>query len=193
MGRPIRVGQIGTSHAHATKLSVYRESADYDVVGIVEPDQDRRRRAEKHRAFRDLTWMTTEQLLNTDPLDVVLIETEVRDLLDNAELAIKAGKHVHIDKPAGESFPHFQRIIESARQQQLIVQLGYMYRYNPGMRLIREFLAQGWLGDIFEIHTVMSKVVPPATRRGMAEYPGGIMFELGCHVLDSRTLSSRKT
>jgi predicted dehydrogenase len=37
---------------------------------------------------------------------------------------------------------------------------------------------------VFEVHTVMSKVVPPADRQRLAEYPGGIMFELGCHVLD---------
>ena len=34
----IKVGQIGVGHAHASKLSVYRASADYEVVGIVEPD-----------------------------------------------------------------------------------------------------------------------------------------------------------
>jgi predicted dehydrogenase len=43
----------------------------------------------------------------------------------------------------------------------------------------------GWLGDVFEIHTVMSKVVGAAERRQLAEFPGGIMFELGCHVIDS--------
>ena len=34
----IKIGQIGVGHAHATKLSVYRHSPDYEVVGIVEPD-----------------------------------------------------------------------------------------------------------------------------------------------------------
>jgi predicted dehydrogenase len=30
----------------------------------------------------------------------------------------------------------------------------------------------------------MSKVVPPTDRLGLAEYPGGVMFELGCHIID---------
>ena len=34
----IKVGQIGVGHAHASKLSVYRRSDDYEVVGLVEPD-----------------------------------------------------------------------------------------------------------------------------------------------------------
>jgi len=37
---------------------------------------------------------------------------------------------------------------------------------------------------VFEVHAVMSKVVDPADRRQLAEYKGGMMFELGCHILD---------
>ncbi|MCA9133414.1 MAG: gfo/Idh/MocA family oxidoreductase, partial [Planctomycetales bacterium] len=37
---------------------------------------------------------------------------------------------------------------------------------------------------VFEVHTVMSKVVDNASRRQLAEYPGGMMFELGCHIID---------
>ena len=33
----VKIGQIGTTHAHASKLEVYRRSPDYEVVGIVEP------------------------------------------------------------------------------------------------------------------------------------------------------------
>ena len=62
--------------------------------------------------------------------------------------------------------------------------MGYMYRYSPAVVLLRQMLARGWLGDPFEVHAVMSKVVAPAERRGLAEYPGGTMFELGCHLID---------
>ncbi len=180
----IKIGQIGVGHAHASKLSAYRESPDYEVVGIVEPDVELRARAESQAPFRDVPWLTQQQLLNTPGLQVVLVETEVKDSLDAAEACIAAGMHVHLDKPAGESLPHYERILAEAERQGLLVQMGYMYRYNPGILLLREFLARGWLGDVFEIDTVMSKVVNPASRRELAEYPGGIMFELGCHIID---------
>src|SRR3954469_20535001 len=77
----IRIGQIGVGHAHASKLSVYRQSPDYEVVGIVEPDADLRRRAESQEAFRGLTWMPQDQLLSTPGLQAVLVETRVGDLL----------------------------------------------------------------------------------------------------------------
>lgn len=180
----IRIGQIGVGHAHASKLSVYRTSADYEVVGVVEPDEELRRAAENTEPFRGLPWLTRDQLLNTSGLQAVLVETRVRDLLDNAEACVRAGKHVHIDKPAGTSLPHFQRILADAGRQNLLVQMGYMYRYNPAVIRLREFLRNGWLGEVFEVHTVMSKVVDSVSRKQLAEYPGGIMFELGCHILD---------
>ena len=181
---PIRIGQIGVGHAHATKLSVYRRSKDYEVVGIVEPDESLRKASENHPAYKNVPWMTQEQLLNVPGLQAVLVETRVRDLLNTAEACIAAGKHIHLDKPAGESLPQFQRILQAADQKRLVVQMGYMFRYNPGIIKLREFLKNGWLGEIFEIHTVMSKVVPPVERKRLAAYRGGILFELGCHVVD---------
>lgn len=181
---PIKVAQIGTGHAHASKLSVFRASPDYEVIGVAEPDAELRRRAQSQELYRGLPWMTQEELLKLPGLKAVLVETRVRDLLTAAEACVHAGKHVHIDKPAGESLPHLKRILDSAERQKLLVQMGYMFRYNPAVVLLREFLQQGWLGKVFEVHTVMSKVVDPASRRELAEYPGGIMFELGCHVLD---------
>ncbi len=181
---PIRIGQIGVAHAHASKLQVYRDSPHYEVVGVVEPDPDLCRWAQGEEVYRDLTWMTQEQLLNQPGLQAVLVETAVRDSLSVAEACITAGLHIHLDKPAGESLPHLERILKAAERQGLMVQLGYMYRYNPAIVQLRQLLERGWLGELFEVHTVMSKVVPPQQRQQLAEYPGGMMFELGCHILD---------
>ena len=180
----IKIGQIGVSHAHANKLGVYRKSDDYEVVGVVEPNADLRRRAELTPAFEGVKWLTREALLGTPGLQAVLIETSIRDLLSNARLCVEAGHHVHIDKPAGESLADLKLILEIATQKQRLIQMGYMFRYNPGVVLLREFLKNGWLGEIFEVHTVMSKVVGAEDRLELAEYPGGSMFELGGHVLD---------
>lgn len=103
--RKIKIGQIGVTHAHASKLDAYRKSPDYEVVGVVEPNEAARKRAEATAAFKGVNWLTREQLLNTPGLQAVLVETHVRELLDNAEACVAAGKHIHIDKPAGTSLP----------------------------------------------------------------------------------------
>ncbi|MFN9718286.1 MAG: Gfo/Idh/MocA family protein [Planctomycetota bacterium] len=181
----IRIGQIGTTHAHASKLSVYRRSDDYEVVGLVEPDLPRRQQAEKDAAFRDLPWMTAEELLNQPGLQAVLIETDVCDLLVNAELCVQAGMHVHIDKPAGESLSDLRTIMAIAEEKKLVVQMGYMYRYNPAIEMLRQIVADGWIGELYEVQTAIGKTMNSEDRQQIARYPGGIMFEIGCHVLDT--------
>lgn len=181
-----RIGyaQIGVGHAHASKMRVYRESPDYEVLGVAEPDPELRARAESSGIYRGLLWLTVDQVLEDSRVQVVGVETRVRDLLPTAEKCIAAGKHIHLDKPAGESLPQFRRILDEAARQHLAVQMGYMYRYNPGVVLLRKFLQQGWLGEPFEVHAVMNKLSDREARQQMAEYPGGTMFELGCHLID---------
>ena len=180
----VRIGQVGVAHAHANKLSIYRASPDYEVVGVVEPDAGLKAKWEKDPAYRGLPWMTQEELLSVPGLSAVMVETRVKDLLATAEACLLAGKHVHIDKPAGDSLPHLRRVLSLAKSRGLMVQMGYMYRYNPGFLLLKKFLREGWLGEIFEVHAVMSKVVEDDNRKEFALFPGGIQFELGCHVLD---------
>ena len=182
---PIRIGQIGTAHAHAAgKVASYRRSASFELVGVVEDDPARRADAARLPAYRDVRWMTRDELFGTPGLRAVAIETRIEDLLDEAEAAVDAGFHIHLDKPAGSSLPQFRRILASATRQKLVVQMGYMYRYNPAIVLLRDLLRRGWLGEPFEVHAVMSKVVAPGDRDELARFPGGILFELGCHVVD---------
>lgn len=182
--RPLRVGQIGTGHGHATKLEVYRRSPDWEVVGLVEPDGDRAAAAARTPAFAGVPLLTRDALFATDGLDAVLVETTPDVSLDHAAAAVARGLHVHLDKPAGSSLPVFRGILEEAGRRGVIVQLGYMYRYNPAVLLLREFLARGWLGDVFEVDAEMGKVVDRDARAELARFPGGMMFELGCHLAD---------
>lgn len=181
----IRVGQIGTAHAHAAgKMEAYRNSPEFEVVGVVEPDPARKKSAQSSPAYRDLPFISREELLNIKGLKCVAVETEVKDLLDNAQACIDAGMHIHLDKPAGTSLAHFRRILDKAASKHVMLQMGYMFRYNPAVVFMREAIKRGWIGQPFEVHAVMSKVVDPATRIQLATYAGGIFFELGCHVTD---------
>lgn len=181
----IKLGQIGTAHGHAAgKLEVFKKSAEYEVVGVAEPDPRLRRLAESQPAFRDVKWMTVEELLNVPGLQAVAVETEPKNLLQHAETCVNAGLHVHLDKPAGESLRQFRQILDTAARRHLCLQMGYMYRYNPAVVLMRNMVRKGMLGEPFEVHCVMSKVVDPTNRLRHGEYVGGMMFELGCHLID---------
>jgi len=181
----IKIGQIGVGHGHAKgKIGVLQKLPDFEFVGIAEPDAELRRHAQQEKEFQGVTWMTEEQLLNVPGLAAVAVETRVDRLLDTAETCVDAGLHLHLDKPAGTSLPQFKRILDTAARKHLHVQMGYMYRYNPAIVMLRDFLRKGWLGEPFEIEAVMSKVLSTRKRGPVSRFRGGMMFELGCHLID---------
>ncbi|QDU80605.1 putative oxidoreductase YhhX [Polystyrenella longa] len=182
--KPIKYAQIGTGHGHASKIADYQASPEFEVVGVAEPNERLKLQAMSSGKYDGIEWMSVDQILTNKDIQVIGVETKVADLLDTAEKCIAAGKHIHLDKPAGTSLPQFERLLNEAASKHLVVQMGYMYRYNPAVKMLKTFIEKGLLGEIFEIHTVMSKVLTEGSRKQLAEFKGGMMLELGCHLID---------
>ena len=184
----IKIGQIGTGHEHASgKMSTFRNLSDYyEVVGIAESDPALRKRAENNPVYRDLTWMAEDELLNTPGLQAVAVEVDSDDdrLMDIAGCCIDAGMHIHLDKPGGESFSKFKTVLDEAGRRNLTVQLGYMYRNNPAVQFCQRAVREGWLGQVFEVHCVMSKHSSVGYRKYLSQFRGGTMFIYACHLID---------
>jgi predicted dehydrogenase len=166
-------------------METMRKSEEFEVVGVVEPDAERRAAAEKTKTYEGVPWMTEEQLLNAPGLQAVAVETIIKDLVPTATRCVAAGKHVHLDKPGGESLPAFKALLDDATRRKLTVQMGYMFRYNPAFVLCFQLLREGALGEVFSIDTAMSKLIGANERKVLLPYRGGSMFELGCHVIDA--------
>jgi predicted dehydrogenase len=168
-------------------MSTFRKLSDYyEVVGIAESDPDLRKRRGSDPAYRDLTWLTEEHLLNTKGLQAVAVEVSSADdrIMDITGQCIAAGMHVHLDKPGGESFIAFKKVLDEAGRRQLAVQLGYMYRNNPCVQFCQRAVREGWLGQVFEVDCVMSVTHSLEYRKYLAQYPGGTMFIFACHLID---------
>lgn len=181
----IRCGLLGLGHSHAMDaLGVLRSLEEFEVVGFCEPDASIRERFQNSKELKDLASLSEEALLGDPTIRMVAIESDVPRLLDFAEKAIHAGKHIHLDKPAGTSLSQFKKILDEAEEKNLLVQMGYMFRYNPGFDVIRQAVNEGWLGRIFSIQTHMSTDIPKEKRLIMSHHPGGVMLELGCHLID---------
>jgi len=181
----IRCGILGIDHAHGIDLlKVALKSPDFEVVGVCEPDASVRKSFEANPALQNVRWLSNDDLLKDESIQMIAIESGVSRLLDLAHLAIAAGKHIHLDKPAGASLPSFQALLESAEKKNLLVQMGYMFRYNPGFDFIRRAVREGWLGDIYAIHASMCTDLDAFKRARIGAFSGGIMFELACHLID---------
>ena len=183
----IRIAQIGTSHAHASgKMDALRSLTDlYDVAGFAEPLAARQAAASKSKSFAGLKYLTEAEILADPSIQAVVIETSLEDSARAALAALRAGKHIHLDKPGAERHADFVTLRRYAAEHKLTVQMGYMLRYNPGIRLLVRAVKEGWLGEVMEIDASMGKLLDEATRKRFAQLPGGGMYELACHLVDT--------
>ena len=180
-GRRIRIGQIGTQHGHAqAKMGTLKKLSDhFEVVALSGTD--------KHPggSYEGVPLMETARLLDLPGLEAVMVETDFPDACDAAHAAIKAGKHVHLDKPGALDHAAFRAMRQEAEERGLTFQMGYMLRYHPAHELAAQAVSGNWLGRIMEIDAMMGKKLDAAGRRDLLRLPGGGMFELGCHLVDS--------
>ena len=176
----IRIAQIGTQHAHASgKLESLRGLPDlYELIGLADVESS------TAKAFEGIKRLSMDQLLAMPELQAVTVETRMEDSCATALKAIRAGKHVHLDKPGALKHSEFVAMRKEAEQRGVIVQMGYMLRHNPAFELLFRAVREGWLGEITEIDAMMGKQADAATRQKLAALPGGGMFELGCHMID---------
>lgn len=181
----LRCGLYGLDHAHGLDvLNVLKKSLDFELAGVCEPDKAVRAQFESLPALQGVAWLTKDELLEDGSISMIAVESGVSRLLGLTRDAVEAGKHVHMDKPAGASLTEFGSILTMAEQNSLLFQMGYMFRYNPGFDFIRRAAREGWLGRIYSIHASICTDLDAAKRERIAQYPGGLMFELGCHLLD---------
>jgi predicted dehydrogenase len=176
---------LGLGHAHALGiLKTLKASPDFQLAGVCEPDPAMRARFESHALLEGVPWLEKGPLLADPALSMVAVESDVPRLVELGHAVVSAGKHLHLDKPAGTELAPFQALLDTAREQEVLVQMGYMFRYNPAFDFLRTMVSEGALGEIYSIHASMCTDLPPSIRERINLHPGGIMLELGCHLID---------
>jgi predicted dehydrogenase len=178
--RRIPLGFLGATHSHAAaKIELAMKSPDWEFVGVCDPTPAGRSACAKLGA----PLIPQDELLAR--ARVVAVESDVRDHAAHALLALRAGKHVHLEKPAAASLADARAIVALTREKRLLLQVGYMWRHHPGFDAIFDAVRAGWLGDVYLVRGYISNHLPAARRPEWAEFSGGSMFELGSHLLDA--------
>ena len=180
----IKIGQIGLGHNHgqAKMLAVRKFPEMFEVVGLCEPDIEWVKKRINLEGYENLQLMSEEELL--EKCDAVLVECDVWNLTETAMRCIKAGKHVHIDKPASGTLEEFKELLDMAKAKNLTVQLGYMYRHNHAIQKCFELYKNGELGEIYQIDAQMSTHHSDEYRKWLDHFKGGSMYIFGSHLLD---------
>ncbi len=177
----VRIGFLGGSHSHAfEKARVVRESALWELAGVWEPDPAVRAQYEK----AGVPAIERERLLGDSSIQAIAVESAVKDHAEHARQALEAGKHVHVEKPPADNVAAFRSLLELAGRKHLLVQTGYMWRYNPALRTVLEAGRSGQLGEIYLVKATMNTLIGADRRPEWAVFHGGQMFEQGAHLLD---------
>ena len=185
--RKIRIAQIGTnrySHAPEVFITLKTMTDIFDVVGYALVEDERETCQSKMYAFEGYPELSLEEILNDPTIEAVAVETDEIHLLKYAQMAADHGKHIHMEKPGSPSLADFERLINTVKQKKLTFHVGYMYRYNPFIMEAIQEADEGKFGEIFSVEAQMSRHDKPETREWLGSFPGGMMFYLGCHLVD---------
>jgi predicted dehydrogenase len=123
-----------------------------------------------------------EAALASGDVDVALILTPPHLHLDLAEQALRAGKHIIVEKPPFLRSTDFERVRSLARSTNRQAMIAENYYYKPLLGELRQIVASGALGDIQFLRVTSLKTQRTADwRDDMAVAGGGALYEGGIH------------
>ena len=176
--KKIKVVQIGTGHDHSfAPINSLKKRDDVDFLGYVRIKDD-------NKTFDGVKELDYDEVLTMSDIDAVFIETEDKYLTEYAYEFVKRGIAVQMDKPGAQDKKTFDALFDLAKEKNVPLHLGYMYRYNPAIIKAIEMVKNGELGKIYYVEAQMNCFHSDEKRRWLKDYKGGMMNFLGCHLVD---------
>lgn len=185
--RKVRIAQIGVNrYSHATEVfGVLKKHPElFDIAGYAVVEDEEQTCAHKLKAFEGYSRLSVEAILSDPEIEAVVVETDEIHLTKYATMAARAGKHIHMEKPGSQDPCAFEALIEEVKASGKVFHVGYMYRYNPFVAQALARAKRGELGHIYSVEALMSRPDPRESREWFGTFKGGMMFYLGCHLVD---------
>jgi predicted dehydrogenase len=126
---------------------------------------------------------TYEALVADDSVDIVYVATPHPRHHDDASLALRAGKHVLVEKPFTINAAEAQSLVDLASERGLLVLEAMWTRWLPHMLAVRDLIAAGAVGDIRSVLADHTQKLPeePTHRLNALELGGGALLDLGVY------------
>jgi predicted dehydrogenase len=115
-----------------------------------------------------------ERIINDTEIEAVCIATPVTTHCDLAIKAMKAGKHVFIEKPMTSSVEEADKVLLTSIECNKKVAVGHVFQFSPAVRKIKELLDRGKIGKVFHITSTRINLGPPNTEVD-------VIWDLGPH------------
>ncbi|WP_326612130.1 Gfo/Idh/MocA family oxidoreductase [Streptomyces scopuliridis] len=188
-GTPLRVGLVGYGLAgsvfHAPLIAA-TDGLALDTVVTSSPERRKQARAEfpgvRFAASPDELWQ------RADSLDLIVIASPNKTHVPIATAALKAGLPVVVDKPVAGSAAEARELAALAEERGLLLSVFQNRRWDNDFLTLARLIAAGELGDVQRFESRFERWRPQLKggwrESGAAEEIGGLLYDLGSHVVD---------
>ncbi len=144
--RKLGVAVIGTGFWGKNHARVYKELASTDLVAICDVDAARAKTSASQFGVKAYT--SSARMLKNEEVEAVSVCTWSTMLAREALKALRAGKHVLVEKPMAAKTKQAVKLLETAEENGLHLTVGFLMRFIPGLQHIREAVETKKIGEL---------------------------------------------
>lgn len=179
-GERVRHALIGTGNQGKRHAQLFSEFEDCDLVAICDVDPVRRNAfAEKLSHLKTLAVYDDYRRIIDDPeIDSVSIATPDHWHTPLALAALKAGKHVYVEKPCSHNIAEAQLLLKAAETTGKCVQHGTQGRAGKALQEAVAFMREGGIGKVRMAKAINHQHRPPIGREPESDPPEGVNYDM---------------
>jgi UDP-N-acetylglucosamine 3-dehydrogenase len=144
--KKLNVAVIGTGFWGRNHARVYRELPSTELVGICDVNAERAKIVAEQ--FDAKAYTSSSRMLKNKEIDAVSICTWSTVLAKEAFKALRAGKHVLVEKPMATNTRQAEQLIKTAEENALHLTVGFLMRFIPGLQHIRKAVEKKEIGEL---------------------------------------------
>lgn len=171
----INTGIIGYGYWGPNLVRNFAEYEGSNVVAVSDIRPDRLAAAARRQPGVETT-TDYREIIRNPHIDAVAIATPVASHFEIAYRALKAGKHVLVEKPLASSAAQVSRLIDLAEARQLVLMVDHTYVYNAAVRKIASLIHSGHMGTIYYYDSVRINL-------GLFQHDVNVIWDLAVHDL----------
>lgn len=183
---PIKVGVIGAGSISEMHFESYQHHDDVEIYAVCDLNGQRAKaKAEKYGAEKYFT--DYRQLLDLPEIDAVSVCTWNDSHAEISIAALKAGKHVLVEKPLCKTVEEALAIEKAVQESNgKVLQVGFVRRFGTNTQVLKKFIDAGDLGDIYYAKASCLRALgnPGGWFADKERSGGGPLIDLGVHVID---------
>jgi len=163
----LNIACIGLGDQGTRDMKTFLDKADVRIVAVCDVDSNNRERArqivnEKYGNQNCVAYNDFRQMLEKQKnIDAVLVVTPDHMHAVISAAAMKMGKHVYCQKPLTHTVYEAHKLAESARECKVATQLGTVNQASEGSRLLREWIWDGAIGPVRQVHNWSNRPIWP--------------------------------